>query len=239
MSAMSSSIQQVSPGELSFSLSHNMLFHGFSDPEITEALQALQAHRRFFQKGEHLFSAGGTADSMGLLLEGSLTIESNDFWGNRTILSSVDPGQFFAETYALLSHEVMLVDVVAKEDSKVLFLQIGNLSALTEQIHARSWGYKFTANLLTISALKNLQLSRRNFYIAPRTIRARVMSYLNALALRYQRTDFDIPFDRQELADYLSVERTALSKELGKMRNDHLIAFRRNHFTLLQNAEFR
>ena len=92
---------------------------------------------------------------------------------------------------------------------------------------------KVVANLLTISAHKNLTLSGRSFHTAPKTIRGRVLAYLNTISLQTGRSEFDIPFDRQQLANYLNVERTALSKELGRMQNDGILRCRRSHFVLL------
>lgn len=139
-------------------------------------------------------------------------------------------GQFFAETYGLFADEPLLVDVVANEDCRVLFLRIG---ALRSMVSDRSvWTSKIVTNLLTISAHKNLMLSGRSFHTAPKTIRERVMSYLNSVSIQRGKTEFDIPFDRQQMADYLNLERTALSKELRKMKDDRLIDFHKNHFVL-------
>ena len=104
-------------------LQQSMLIRGMTELEITKALQVLEAHEKSFQKGETLLIAGTITERMGLVLEGSVTIESNDAWGNRTIISHVGQGQVFAETYALLENEPMLVDVTASEDCRVLFLR--------------------------------------------------------------------------------------------------------------------
>ena len=167
---------------------------------------------------------------MGLVRTGSVTVESNDMWGNRTILGNIGPGQVFAETYALLPTEPLLVDVTANEDCRVLFFCMDKLS----QVEA-AWSGQFLTNLLTISAHKNLHLSGRSFHTSPKTIRSRVFSYLNSVSLKTGKREFDIPFDRQQLADYLNVERTALSKELGKMQTDGYFTVRKNHFVLLKN----
>ena len=211
-------------------LRETVIFEGFDEEEIGEALQLLRAKTRTYEKGERIFCAGDTTELMGLVLSGSVTIESNDLWGNRTILNYASEGQFFAETYAFLRNEVLLVDVAANETCEILFLAVGRL--LLPEVQARAWSGKMTANLMTISARKNLMLSRRSFHTAPKTIRERVMAYLNSFALQAHSTSFEIPFDRQQLADYLNVERTALSKELGKMRADGLISYRRSHFTI-------
>ena len=211
-------------------LQKTMLFRGLTDSEIAEALQVLEAHEKRYEKGETILNAGSATERMGLVLDGSVTIESNDAWGNRTIISHVERDQVFAETYALLENEPMLVDVTASEVSRVLFLRSGRIQGLTNSL--RPWVLKYIANLLTISAHKNLILSGRSFHIAPKTIRGRVMAYLNSVSLQKNSREFDIPFDRQQLADYLNLERSALSKELGKMQRDGLISCRKNHFTI-------
>ena len=211
------------------------LFRGLDDREYADALAALSAKELSYEKDEIILPAGETTARMGLVLDGSVRVESSDLWGNRTILTHVGPGGSFAETYALLDGEPMLVDVAANEDCRILFLRIGSLRELTDDISP--WRVKLTRNLLGISAQKNLHLSERSFHTAPKTIRGRVMAYLNAVSLKQRRAAFDIPFDRQQLADYLNVERTALSKELGKMQADGLIKVRRNHFILLCMAE--
>ena len=211
-------------------LQRSMLFRGLTGDEIPAALDFLHAEVRKYKKGAGILHAGLTTDRMGLVLEGSVTIENNDMWGNRTILSHIGKGQFFAETYAYLPDEPMLVDVVANENCRILFLRIGSLQG--SSYLSAPWLMAFVSNLLRISAHKNLTLSGRSFHTAPKTIRGRVMSYLNTVSLQMGSHEFDIPFDRQQLADYLNLERSALSKELGKMRRDGLISVRKNHFIL-------
>jgi CRP-like cAMP-binding protein len=203
---------------------------GMSEDEISGALSFLQAQEKQYKKGHVLLHAGDVTERLGLVLEGSVTIESNDAWGNRTILSHVGPGQLFAETYALLEDEPLLVDVVANETCRILFLRVSSAQKLMSASGA--WATKITENVLMISAFKNLHLSGRSFHTAPKTVRGRVMAYLNTVSLQTQSTEFDIPFDRQQLADYLNVERTALSKELGKMQSDGLLKVKKNHFVI-------
>ena len=206
-------------------LQQSMLFRGMTELEITKALQVLEAHEKSFQKGETLLIAGTITERMGLVLEGSVTIESNDAWGNRTIISHVGQGQVFAETYALLENEPMLVDVTASEDCRVFFLRSGRIQSLKNSLEP--WALKYITNLLTISMHKNLILSGRSFHTAPKTIRGRVMAYLNSVSLQKHSREFDIPFDRQQLADYLNLER-------GKMQKDKLIFCKKNHFLIRQ-----
>lgn len=215
-------------------LKESILFKGMTDTERTECLLALIAHRKSYKKEDAILHAGDLTDKMGLVLSGSVTIESNDMWGNRTILSHVGAGQFFAETYALLIEEVMLVDVIANENCQILFIHIGKLIS---NMQNAAWSQKLYRNLLLISSHKTLTLSGRSFHTAPKSARGRILAYLNAESLRKHSTEFDIPFDRQQLADYLNLERTNMSKELTRMRREGIIECRKNHFKLLRTEE--
>ena len=218
--------------DIVYALKHNALFRGMTEAEINTAVAALKSSEKQYRKGDYILHAGDTTDRLGIVCSGSVTIESNDIWGNNTILSHVDAGDLFAETYALLPTQVLLVDVVANEPCRIVFLNMQGLL----QTPTAEWGGKLTANLLQISIRKNLTLSNRSFQTAPKTIRGRVLAYLNTVSLQTGREAFDIPFDRQQLADYLNVERTALSKELGRMQKDGILRCRRSHFELLPAA---
>jgi len=212
-------------------LKENIIFSGMTPDEIDQALNELCAMEKAYEKNSLILCAGDITDSLGLVLSGSVTIESNDMWGNKTILSNVGEGGFFAETYALLENEPLLVDVKANENCRILFFKVGSLKKLKSNMNL--WSFKLISNLLMISANKNLHLSGRSFHTSPKTIRGRVMAYLNSVSLKKGSNEFDIPFDRQQLADYLNLDRSALSKELGKMKKDGLIEVRKNHFELL------
>ena len=212
-------------------MKNSVLFMNMSNHEYVQCFKALKATEKTYKKDALILTASDTTKRFGLVLDGSVTIESNDIWGNRTILSHVAKRQFFAETYALLDDEVFLVDVRANENCRVRFFTIGSLKNL-RQIN-EPWAMKFICNMLEISARKNLTLSGRSFHISPRTIRERILSYLNTISLQKHSTEFDIPFDRQQLADYLNVDRSALSNELSKLQNNGVITFKKNHFILL------
>ena len=215
-------------------LSRTAFFQGLTDPEIRSAIEALCAFERTYRKDERILSAGDTTQVMGLVLTGSVTIEHTDLWGRRTILSHAGEGQFFAETYAALPDAVLLVDVRANEDCRILFIRISRLGSLSGRMEP--WLLRITQNLLRISMRKNLRLSRRSLHTAPKSARSRIMSYLYAVSLQKHAVSFDIPYDRQQMADYLNLDRTALSKELSRMKADGLIEYRKNHFTLQANT---
>ena len=212
-----------------------IIFRGMTENEIIEALKGLNAITKRYEKGSTILCAGSTTGSMGLVIDGSVTIENNDIWGNRTILGYVGKNDFFAETYGFLSHEPMLVDVFANEDCRIVFLAIAILRSDT--LKNEVWASKIVSNLLVISTQKNLALSGRSFHISHKTVRARVMSYLNSESIRKGKMAFNIPFNRQQMADYLNLDRTALSKELGRMKREGLIDFNKSHFQIKKKME--
>lgn len=212
-------------------IQNNRLFLDMNALEINTALYVLNARYQTFEKGEIILHAGGQTDCVCLVISGSVTIENNDMWGNRTILNIVDSDDFFAETYAILKNEIMMVDAVANEQCAIMFLRIGGLFG--SGFEGQPWSNKLVRNLLMISANKNLILSGRSFHISPKTARGRIMAYLNSVSLKKHSKVFDIPFDRQQMADYLNLERTALSKELSRMKREKIIDFKKNHFEIL------
>lgn len=150
-------------------------------------------------------------------------IEHLDVWGSKTLLGQAQEGDLFAETYACLPHEPMLVQVTAASDGEALFLD----GALLLAPGSEPWRQQLTRNLLEIAARKNLELARRNLYTAPKTIRGRVTAYFSALAVKSGSLRFTLPYDRQQLADYLGVDRSALSSTLSQMQRDGLLVLGR------------
>jgi CRP-like cAMP-binding protein len=209
------------------------LFQGMTAKELSSCLNCLEAYEKKYRKDDVILHAGEHTSKIGMVLSGSVTIESNDVWGNCTVLSHVGKNQYFAETYALLG-AVLLVDVRANEDCSILFCNINNL--LDDMKKSSSWKEKLLKNILIISSQKNLILSGRSFHTSSKSCRGRLLSYLNAIALQTGSNEFDIPFNRQQLADYLNLERTNMSKELSHMKDEGLIEYRKNHFKLLMSV---
>lgn len=211
-------------------LKKSLIFKNMDDNQIEKCLQELNAREKNFEKSSIILGAGQITESMGLVLSGNVNIESYDIYGNRTILSNINPGHIFAETYAILKNEPMLVSVVANEYSKVLMLNITNLQHI---INAKEdWSTKLLMNLLKISSNKNLILSNKIFTNSPKTIREKVLVYLNFISLKKNSNEFNIPFNRKQLADYLNIDRSCLSNELGKMQKEGLITTKKSHFII-------
>ena len=211
-------------------LTRAKIFQNISGAELQSLLKCLGAYERTYGKGEVIYSAGCAISAMGLVLEGQVLIGQTDLWGNQNIFGQVGPGQVFAETYACAPDTKMMVDAIAAQESRILFLNVRKI--LTTCPAACAFHSQLISNLLTVMAVKNLNLSRKINYISHKSIRERLLSYLSSQAVQNQSYSFEIPFNRQELADYLCVDRSALSNELSKMRRDGILSCTKNKFRL-------
>jgi len=173
---------------------------------------------------------GETVESVGLVLSGSILIVQDDIWGNRNILSKAGPGKTFATAFACALGSKLNVDVIAETPVTIMFLNINRILNVCPSACAHH--NQIIRNILGELAEKNLHFSEKLQHMGERSTRSKIMSYLSAEAQRFGTYEFDIPFSRQQLADYLGVERSGLSLELGKMRDDGLLVFHKNHFVL-------
>ncbi len=215
-------------------ISHFQLFHGISEGDATSMLQCLNAYSKQYKKNEIIYHEGDIISCAGLLLSGEAHIEKNDRWGNQSILAAITAGELFSESYACIPDATSMVNVVAVKNSEVLFLNTKRV--LQTCSNACAFHARLIQNLLTDLAQKNLQLTRKMSHTTSKSIRGRVLSYLSFQAIQHGTYQFEIPFSRQQLADYLCVDRSALSNELGKMQRDGLITFQKNRFCLKVDA---
>ena len=215
---------------MSILLSNTQLFRGIEEKEVSSLLQCLSAGKRSYQKGEVILAEGTVTESLGVVLSGMAMISCSDVWGNNHILGNVAPGAVFAEVYACLPGEPLLISVSAAEDTTVLFMNVGRV--LSTCTNACPFHTKLVRNLLTVCAQKSLQLSQRILHTSSKSIRGRLLSYFSECAKRSGSCAFRIPYNRQQLADYLSVDRSALCNELSKMQREGIITYERNQFLL-------
>lgn len=211
-------------------LSNTQLFRGIDEQEISSLFDCLTAQKRCYRKGEAILSEGSITENIGIVLDGMALISYNDVWGNTSILGNVSPGETFAETYACIPGQPLLVTVAAAEDTAVMLLNVRRVA--TTCTRACPFHARLTQNLLSVCANKNLQLSRKIQHTSPKTIRGRLMSYFSDCAKRSGGSSFLIPYKRQQLADYLNVDRSTMCNELSKMQKDKLIEYEGNHFLL-------
>ncbi len=208
----------------------SQLFSGISENELTAMLSCLDTRIEDFPREAFMLRAGDAVESIGIVLSGVVLIIQEDIWGNRNILSKAGTGQTFAVAFACAPGSVSNVSVLAETPVTVMFLNVRrilNMCPSSCEHHSL-----IIRNLLHELAEKNLRFSEKLTHTGQRTTRSKLMSYLSAEAQRLGKYEFDIPFSRQQLADYLVVERSGLSLELGKMRSDGLLDFHKNHFIL-------
>lgn len=211
----------------------SQLFSGISEDELSAMLSCLNAEKKDFPKEAFVLRAGDTAESIGLVLAGSVLVIQEDIWGNRNILSKAGPGQTFAAAFACAPGSVLNVSVIAQTPVTTLFLNVKRILNVCPSACAHH--SRIIRNLLGELAEKNLRFSEKLTHMGQRNTRAKLMSYFSAEAQRLGKYEFDIPFSRQQLADYLGVERSGLSLELGKMRTEGLLDFHKSHFVLYQH----
>ncbi len=207
------------------------LFYRFEDHELESLLKCLNAKYAQYKKGQFLLMAGDTVSWVGIVLSGSVQVLKEDVQGNSMILTELGIGDLFAETFACAGIEKSPVIVVANTECDVL--QIDYRRIITTCSSACVFHSRLIENMLRLLAQKNMLLNSRIDIVSKRTTREKVLAYLELQRAQKQSNRFDIPFSRQQLADYLCVERSALSRELSNMRDEGLLEFSKNHFVLL------
>lgn len=216
-------------------LKQTRLFHGVCEDDISAMLSCLQAKIRTFKKGEFIFRQGEHVTDISILVKGTLLVQRDDYWGNRSIIHMIDIGEMFGESYATLENGVILNDVIATENSTVIFFDINKI--LTVCSSACRFHLAVVKNLFFAISEKNRKLVQKLGHMSNRSIRTKLISYLSEQASLHNSGTFTIPFNRQQLADFLAVDRSAMSNELCKMRDEGLLLFEKNRFTLLEQTQ--
>ena len=212
-------------------LQSSQLFAGVGEANIEAMLDCLSANLRDYKKGEYVLREGERVDNVMLLASGSLNIQKDDFWGNRSIVNHISAGEMFGEAYIAPESGPILNDVIALEDSVVMFFDFRKI--LTVCSSACKFHTIVIQNLFFAISEKNRQLVQKLGHMSKRTTRDKLISYLSEQAKRSGSSTFSIPFNRQQLADFLCVDRSAMSNELCKMRDEGLLTFERSRFTLI------
>ena len=202
-------------------LMENPLFGGISREELASMLGCLNARATQVKKGAPVFLEGDPAGFIGVVLSGAVRIVRDDYYGQRSFIAQAEPGDIFAEAYACAPVEAMPISGYAVADSQVLLLSARKM--LTICTNACGFHNRLVKNLLAVVAEKNLRLSRKIQFMAQTTTREKLTAYLLHPAKQHGSNEFTIPLDRQALADYLGVERSAMSAELSKLRRDGVL----------------
>ena len=203
------------------------LFWGISEYELPNLLEHLEAVAESYKKNETIFWEGRSADMVGIILSGGIHIVREDCGGNRSVIAWMNAPEIFGGACAFAGIDRFPASVIAASDSEIILISARKILA------ASGDNPKIIQNLLCIIAKKNLLLQEKIEFLSIRTTKEKLMAYLSAQAKAQGSCQFTIPYDRQALADYLGVERSAMSAELGKLRAEGKINFKRNYFELL------
>lgn len=210
------------------------LFQNIAEADLKPLLGCLSARTIRYAKGQMIWAAGVRVDCFGIVLSGQVQVVQDDFYGNRSLLAQIGPGHLFGESYAFAEVEALPVSVLAAAECELLFVDYRRLAfpcAMACDYHSQ-----LIKNLLHIVARKNIALTQKMEMTAKRTTREKLLAYLSLEAQKAGARRFRIPFNRQELADYLAVDRSAMSAELSKLRREHFLDCQKNQFELFDRA---
>ena len=207
------------------------LFWGIEEESLKRMLTCLGAKTEHYDRRQTIFAEGDRATEIGILLSGGAQEIRVDYYGNRSILSDIAPAEVFGEAFACAEIGELPVSIIATEPSDVMFI---DCSHILHTCHNNcGFHQQQIFNLMKILAEKNLRFHERIEITSNRTTREKLLSYLMIEAKRQGKDRFEIPFDRQELADYLEVERSGLSSEIGRLKKEGVIDANKKQFALL------
>lgn len=211
-------------------LKNSRLFAGLTQEEIRTMTACLGVKLRSFPKGGYVLRGGDEPEGIMVLVEGRLLIQRDDYWGKRSIINVIEPAEMFGEAYAGEDCGGITNDVLAVEDSVVAVFDVGRMLGVCP--NGCSFHSLTVRNLFFAVCEKNRALVRKLGLFSQRSTREKLLAYLSEEASRQGKGEFSIPFDRQQLADFLAVDRSAMSRELCRLRDEGLISFDRSRFVL-------
>lgn len=214
------------------SIKHNPLFAKIENEQLESLLCCLGAKNRTYKKDTFIFRVDERATVAGLVLSGGVNIIQEDFWGNRTILAHRGAGDLFGEAFSCAEVELLPVSAVTTGVSEIMLIDYRKIITVCPTpcvFHSQ-----LIFNMLRILAANNIMLTRKIEHISKRTTREKLLAFLSSQAVQAKSNTVQIPFNRQELADYLCVERSALSRELSEMKKAGLLDFEKNKFIILK-----
>ena len=216
-------------------LQKSELFSGINEDDLKKLFECVSPKKRSISKGSFVFNAGDKVRLVYFILSGSMHIVDEDFWGNNSIIETLPKNTLFGEAYVFSSMQNHLVSVVAAEDSEIL--EINPQSLFSTCPNGCKYHARLVRNTLSIVSEKIVRLTEKLGHVMRRTLREKLLSYLTKCAQKEKKDSFDIPYSRQQLADYLCADRSALSHELSKLQEQGLLRYRKNHFKLLDKRE--
>ena len=212
-------------------LERSSLFEGIAMEDLSAMMGCISGRTASYSKGQFIAREGDAATNVGLVLSGAVRMEREDYYGNRSIVAHIGPGELFGETYACAGLSALPISIVADEDATVLLMDCRRI--LSTCSSACVFHSRIIYNLLKLVATKNLVFDQKIQITSKRTTREKLMAYLLNQAKLHGSNRFSIPYDRQELADYLEVDRSGLSAEISKLRKEGVLESEKSRFQIL------
>lgn len=213
------------------------LFDKIDDKELNIIFNSRYTKVSSFPKNQIIIAEGDSTDHIGIVLSGAVQIVRNDYFGNRSIIAHIEPPEIFAEVFAFSDTKAMPVSVISTAESRIMLIDLKNLlNGISDET---AFYAKLTNNLLKLITEKNLKLNEKIEIISKRTTREKLMTFLTSQAKLNQSDTFTIPYDRQALADFLEIDRSAMSAEISKLRAEGIIGSSRSTFKLIKNMNDR
>lgn len=209
------------------------LFQGVTENELEAMLECLAPTERKYGKNDVILLAGTKVSSVGILLEGNAQITRDDAEGNRAILSELERADLFAEAYVAAGSVEIPVTVIATSDCRILWIPFGKIVGICNS--SCSFHRVLIQNMMRVIAIKNVMMNEKMRILSCKTTREKLMTYLSDYSERVGKNKFKIPFSRNELADFLSVDRSAMSRELSRLRDEGFLNYHKNEFELLRD----
>ena len=215
-------------------LLHNLnapLFAGIKNEDMGAMLHCIGYHISSFSRGEIIAFEGDHLKHIGIVLSGRVDMVKEDLWGNKTMLLRMGRNEIFGETFACGDDSLSTVTFLVSEDATVMFMPFSRV--MHSCTMACGFHHRLIENMVRLIAGKSRELMQKVDVVSKRTIREKLLAYLSIQAQQQRQRYFEIPLGRVELAEYLCVDRSALTRELAKMKEDGLIDYDRNHFRIL------
>ena len=212
-------------------LKMSSLFQGVEENDLEAMLNCLGATERKYRKNDVILLAGAKVTSVGVLAEGHAQITRDDAEGNRAILSELEKADLFAEAYVAAGSVDIPVTVIATSDCRIVWIPFSKIVGTCSS--ACVFHRTLVQNMMRVIAVKNILMNEKMRILSCKTTKEKLMTYLSDYSERVGKNKFKIPFSRNELADFLSVDRSAMSRELGRMRDEGYLNYHKNEFEIL------
>lgn len=207
------------------------IFKGMDERQLKDALTYLNAREVFYKKGENLIMLSNPINEFAVVLSGAVQVSCDDINGNRMIMTTVARGDMFSESLAVTACRESPINATAAEDTWILWLSADIIRRNESDNPVKNM---IVLNFINAVANKCLMMNDRVQILSKKTIREKVITYLSQVSEQGKKLELKIPFDRQGMADYLGVERSALSRELSRMEKEGIISYKKNIFTILK-----